>query len=398
MRSNAQPFSNAVVGTATADSLRLPADRSLTMSRMLRPQFGSSARRNQRKGAVLFLVAVLMVFFVVTSAFAINVAYMQLVDTELRCATDCAARAGGEGLARGLTMEQATEEIKQLAALNRVDGTPLVIRNEDIVFGHAIFQDGQRYSFQTNDPASVHPVNAVRVGGHRVNGGDSNAINLPFTAFLDRTTFEASKFATAAIQERDIVLVVDRSGSMGSDDGGVSPVSTEDLSRMEALQYSVSIFRNVLNQTDGNEKLGLVSYADTSRIDTRLSHDYSSFDQKMSEMPTSGYTNIGDGIDDAADVVLETGKARPAATPVIVVMTDGIHNRERDPEQAATDAMARDPRLQIYTVTFSSGADQSRMQRVATIGNGVHYHAADFSQLADVFADIARTAGAILIE
>jgi hypothetical protein len=49
-------------------------------------------------------------------------------------------------------------------------------------------------------------------------------------------------------------------------------------------------------------------------------------------------------------------------------------------------------------VTFSDGAEQDRMQRVAATGNGVHYHASDFAELADAFAEIARTAGAILIE
>ncbi|MEZ6108623.1 MAG: pilus assembly protein TadG-related protein [Pirellulaceae bacterium] len=43
---------------------------------------------------MLILVAFLMIFLLIFSAMIINLAYMQLVDTEMRAATDAAARAG----------------------------------------------------------------------------------------------------------------------------------------------------------------------------------------------------------------------------------------------------------------------------------------------------------------
>jgi hypothetical protein len=82
----------------------------------------------------------------------------------------------------------------------------------------------------------------------------------------------------------------------------------------------------------------------------------------------------------------------------MIVMTDGHHNGSRDPEDAASDAMAALPRLTIHTVTFSNNADERRMQSVAEIGQGIHAHADDVSQLVDEFEQMARSAGAILIE
>ena len=60
--------------------------------------------------------------------------------------------------------------------------------------------------------------------------------------------------------------------------------------------------------------------------------------------------------------------------------------------------MAAIPGLTIHTVTFSPGAEQWRMQSVAAIGNGIHIHANDVSQLVDTFEEMARTAGVLLIE
>ena len=49
---------------------------------------------------MLVLIALLLVVFLGMVAFAVDVAYMQLVRTELRVATDAAARASGEALSR----------------------------------------------------------------------------------------------------------------------------------------------------------------------------------------------------------------------------------------------------------------------------------------------------------
>ena len=60
--------------------------------------------------------------------------------------------------------------------------------------------------------------------------------------------------------------------------------------------------------------------------------------------------------------------------------------------------MTNHPNLRIYTITFGDGADISRMQNVASIGRGDHYHASDVNALVTAFVDLARTAGVTLIE
>ncbi len=75
-------------------------------------------------------------------------------------------------------------------------------------------------------------------------------------------------------------------------------------------------------------------------------------------------------------------------------MTDGIHNTGSDPIAAATAAAASG--IMIFTVTFSDEADIARMQQVALIGNGKHYHATSAAQLSTVFAEIAASLPTLL--
>ena len=54
---------------------------------------------------MLVLIALLLIVFLGMVAFTVDVAYMQLVRTQLRVATDAAARASGEALSRSQSLE-----------------------------------------------------------------------------------------------------------------------------------------------------------------------------------------------------------------------------------------------------------------------------------------------------
>ena len=50
-------------------------------------------KRSDRRGAMMVLIAICLPLCIIMAAFAIDVAWMQLVRTELRTSTDAAARA-----------------------------------------------------------------------------------------------------------------------------------------------------------------------------------------------------------------------------------------------------------------------------------------------------------------
>jgi len=69
----------------------------------------------------------------------------------------------------------------------------------------------------------------------------------------------------------------------------------------------------------------------------------------------------------------------------MIVLTDGVYTGD-DPITEATLAGAAG--INVHTITFGSGANQSDMEAVAQEGNGRHFHAPDAAALDDVFAQI----------
>ncbi|MCA9204275.1 MAG: hypothetical protein KDA59_14575, partial [Planctomycetales bacterium] len=132
------------------------------MSRRKRIQVrlrGFRDRRLDRRGAVLPLVVVFLVVLLAMAMFTVDVAYMQLVRTELRAATDAAAKAGVEALGRNQSSEAAIAAAINLASRNQVAGSPVILRAEDITIGTSAYQADGSWQFA---PGGARP-NAVRV-------------------------------------------------------------------------------------------------------------------------------------------------------------------------------------------------------------------------------------------
>ena len=141
--------------------------------------------------------------------------------------------------------------------------------------------------------------------------------------------------------------------------------------------------------------LSLSSYSDTAITNVSLTSNYASVTAAMG-MVTMGSTNVGGGIAEGAAALTSSPGQRSGAAKVLVVLTDGIHNTGLDPlisAQAAANAG-----IMIFAVTFSDEADQTRMQQVAAIGNGRHYHASTAAELKIVFSDIAASLPTLLTE
>src|SRR6185436_3612785 len=94
-------------------------------------------REDSRRGAMLVLIAVCLPLCIIMAAFAVDVAWMQLVRTELRTATDAAARAGTKELSLSQTEAAARARAKQVALRNRVAGDPLRLSDTEIQVGRA---------------------------------------------------------------------------------------------------------------------------------------------------------------------------------------------------------------------------------------------------------------------
>jgi Ca-activated chloride channel homolog len=369
------------------------------------------ARRAFRGGAMLVLIAVCLPLCVIMAAFAVDVAWMHLVRAELRTATDAAARAGAKELSLSQSIPAARDRAKQVARRNQVAGEPMLLSNSDIEIGSSKqSSDLSRFQFTRGE---ARP-NAVRVTGRRTKGSAAGPVDLLFAGALGVRQFEPRETATSTQLDRDICLVVDRSGSMmESLTGGADPQGTCDpphstLSRWGALNTAVAAFLVELDDTPQDERVALVSYSSNetacgytykiSTIDSDLVSDYSRIRDQMariSSRPVKGRTAISAGLDNGIRV-LTGSRVRPFAVRTMVLMTDGIHNLGPEPIVSARTAAAND--IVIHTITFSVDADIRRMQDVAAATGGRHFHADDLRELVDAFREIAATLPVLLTE
>src|SRR5690554_2963876 len=102
----------------------------------VRPRTGfAHAAGRRRRGAMIVFIAMLLTVFFVMVAMSVDIAYMQLARTELRTATDAAARAAVESLTRTAKISDARKAAKNVAKQNTVGGQKFKLANSDIEFG-----------------------------------------------------------------------------------------------------------------------------------------------------------------------------------------------------------------------------------------------------------------------
>ncbi len=356
---------------------------------------------------MLVLIAVCLPLCIIMAAFAINVAWMQLVRTELRTSTDAAARAGAKELSLAQSTDVARSSAKDAAKRNLVAGDPLLLADGDIEFGVSTQStDTSRFVFT---PGRATP-NSVRVTGQRTKTSLAGPVNMLLAGVFSTKQFEPKESAVSTQLDRDICLVVDRSGSMmwTLTGGAKLPPGAPDCgppdptrSRWGALNIALEVFLEELEKTSQDEHVGLVSYSSNitqcgftyhiSDINSDMVSDYSVIRKVMKDLssrPVKGQTAISAGIDNGIKVL--TGKkVRPFAVKTMILMTDGIHNLGPEPILSAQVAKTKD--IVIHTITFSSDADIARMEAVAAATGGRHFHAPTAADLARIFKEIAAT-------
>lgn len=213
---------------------------------------------------MMVLIAITLPIMIIMAAFALNVAWMQLVRTELRTATDASSRAAAKTLSLQQDVPTARQEAKRAARRNRVANSPLLVRNREIEFGFSRQpSSGSRFVFSPGGDV----LNSVRVTGNRTATSRGGPVDLFLGGVLGVNTFEPVIAATSTQLDRDICLVVDRSGSMmrnvvgGGTPGPNCGPPHPTLSRWGGLNIAVAGFVDELEQTPQQEQCALVSYA-----------------------------------------------------------------------------------------------------------------------------------------
>jgi Ca-activated chloride channel homolog len=404
---------------------------------------------DHRRGAAMVLIAGMLFVFCMMAAITIDYAYMQLVRTEMRSAADAAAKAGAEALARTEDIEQARAAAVYVASLNRVGGDPLQIREADVLVGRLVANDQGRWDFAED----AVPPNAVRVVART--GGDAlhPAIPLFVPGVHSQFTYAPGHTSTAGQQTVEVVLTLDRSGSMLFDMSGVSyeyPPNNPNLmsqSQWDSIKYSFAqsqwdIWRNHLSpphpgesrwavlrdaidlflheaeQHNPRPRTALVTWASDYTMPVSPSTVFhaatTNFALPDSTLPWEinrseitaavdalgstammGATNLSAGVDRAVNILTTSPNATDFAGKVVILLTDGIWNAGRHPIDAAYDA--KEAGVIVHCVLMLTD-DQPDIRQLAEITGGRYYITHNEEELQQAFRELARSLPVVLTQ
>jgi len=191
----------------------------------------------------------------------------------------------------------------------------------------------------------------------------------------------------------DVIMVIDRSGSMASD--GTSPPQPLTDVKNAAISF--------VNQLEADDGVGLVSYATeaSTPIDATLSFNFDAIKNAISliNIKQNGIqqTNIADGIEKAL-LELTSERHRNTAKKVLIMLTDGeptLPQSAQDELYPQNEAVriadqAKSAGVQLYTVGLGTEVDQDFLLRLASSPEH-HFGVISSDALAVVYNEIATS-------
>lgn len=152
----------------------------------------------------------------------------------------------------------------------------------------------------------------------------------------------------------DVMLVLDRSGSMGLDPDGDGSTKLDDVK---------AAAKGFVDRLTSADQVGLVSYNENATVDSQLTGDHASVKSAIDGLSAGGLTNIGGAVDTAHDEL--TGALdRADADNIMVLLSNGQPTTGPDAATEADEAKADGIRL--ITIAFGQDANDSLMQDLAS--------------------------------
>ncbi|MGR5063543.1 VWA domain-containing protein [Photobacterium sp. DNB22_13_2] len=199
------------------------------------------------------------------------------------------------------------------------------------------------------------------------------------------------------MEHRDVMLVVDLSGSMDIEDmnGG----NGEAISRMTAMK---SVLIDFVRRREG-DRLGMVLFADHGYLHTPLTLDIRNLEQQIDQLVLGlvGYmTAIGEGVAIATKTFIDS----EAPQRVMILLSDGSNTIGAVEPMAAAE-LAKESNVTIYSVGLGAESmmvenafgelhetnpawdlDESLLTDIAELTGGQYFRARNQDELAEVYS------------
>ncbi len=174
----------------------------------------------------------------------------------------------------------------------------------------------------------------------------------------------------------DVILVIDRSGSMVRD------------GKIEAAKAAAIAF---VNRTDpAQTRVGLVAIAGTAVRVSGLTDDRALLTRFIEDLVIDAGTNLVDGLAEARRA-LSGGDVRPGANRYIVFLTDGRHTVPQPPASDLNRVISqvKSDGIVVYSIGLGYDLDAQVLRRMAT--SPTHYYASPTAaDLEKIYLEIAQ--------
>jgi Mg-chelatase subunit ChlD len=323
------------------------------------------SRPRRRRGAIVILFAVMLIVVVALVAVSVDLGYVCSVKADLQSAVDAGSLAGASVLLEA--PEKVGETAAQYARMN--------LNNQGVRTGteQDVEVEVGNWDFDSRKfRAGRKPFDAVRV----ITRVENNS--LFFGRVLGKSKFTSESAAIATYRPRDIMMVLDVSGSMSQTRNGVR--------KIDELRSAAEAFLDEIEGADTNDRVGFTYYSTDaamgSGLERKLKHVRSEMGRRLLPL---GWTDIADGMRIGLEELARD--RRPQAVPMMVVLTDGATNMNQpgnwyDPYEAKRRVIeqahiARERRTPVFTIALDSlnvEVDVELMQQVADITSSEAYH------------------------
>jgi Ca-activated chloride channel family protein len=208
--------------------------------------------------------------------------------------------------------------------------------------------------------------------------------------------FEAGGGQSTGGESADVVIVLDRSGSMSG----------------SAITEATNGANTLIDALGPDDQVSVVSFADGVTLDQGLTMNHNAAQTAVNNISTGGGTNMEAGVQQAHEELYqddefgsaygESGNARPNARKIVVFLSDGVANEDSgvgdsndSPTEEATDL--KNEGAEVFTIAYGSGAATQTLDDVATDppdGPEDQYaFIADESEIEATFQEIGGTVG-----
>lgn len=272
-----------------------------------------SSQPRARRGSVLVLLAILIPVLLALASYAINITYIEAVQADVQIVTDVATQSAGRTFVRVGDRNAALLAAKEASARSPISGVVMPIEMADLEFGISLRTSSDTAYTFTPVAAGVE-ANAVRLTTRTLNESSPSVLSPIFPTMGVNVEIRPRRTAISTQSTMDVVLVIDRSGSMAfaTDEvaaEGVNPAAAPPgwmfgdpvppNSRWLDVVASVQAFNQSLIDSPQHEKLALSTYSTDTSTDQVLTFDYSNIINALnltSLVFEAGGTAIGNGL------------------------------------------------------------------------------------------------------